>query len=129
VAGVLYVRLKITTHMKPILITLLCCLLSSLSFGEKQEQKSKNITIIVLGSVDKPGIYEVPDWSTLFEALAKAGGRKQYASSHAYVIRQLEDGSVKTSRFSLKDLHKIDGGIITPTLQDRDRIYIPASNY
>lgn len=70
-----------------------------------QEIKSQNFN--VLGMVAKPGSYSLTVASTLMDAIATAGGFKDFAKeTRIYILRAAADGSQKRIDFNYKDFIK-----------------------
>jgi polysaccharide biosynthesis/export protein len=70
-----------------------------------QEIKSQNFNI--MGMVAKPGSYSLTEASTMMDAIAKAGGFKDFAkSSKIYIVRPLPDGGQTHIEFNYKDFIK-----------------------
>jgi len=89
-----------------------------------EEFRSKNVT--VLGQINKPGLYELQEETTLLELLSKAGGVKDDAGSHAIIKRKHQpDGNpVKIIRVDLKRLLEEGDTTLNVTVMDQDSIYI-----
>ncbi|MFC5049113.1 SLBB domain-containing protein [Rubritalea spongiae] len=110
--------------MKTLLLALFAASIASSAIAETNEKPSP-VTVVIAGSVNSPGIYEIPSWSTLFEALAAAGGRSSIAVKYALIVREEADGTVKTIKVSTKDIHENLKSL--PQLKHKDRIFIPES--
>ncbi|MBW2248658.1 MAG: SLBB domain-containing protein [Deltaproteobacteria bacterium] len=89
-----------------------------------EEFRSKNVT--VLGQINKPGLYELQEETTLLELLSKAGGVKDDAGSHAIIKRKHQpDGNpAKIIRVDLKRLLEEGDTTLNVTVMDQDSIYI-----
>jgi polysaccharide export outer membrane protein len=85
-------------------------------------------TIVVEGSVIKPGIYPVQDplsLNTVTTAIAQAGGLAQYADHKAYIYRTDEEGLRHTIEVPLWDIQNRKKPDVI--LQARDILQIPDS--
>lgn len=68
-----------------------------LSAEEAPSTANSKITVYLAGAVNKPGVYEIPASSRLFQAIDKAGGLSNQAGSgwveqNLNLARQLRDG-------------------------------------
>src|SRR5262245_45013771 len=66
------------------------------------EAKPRTFHISVLGEVQKPGRYDLKERTTVLEAIALAGGFKDFASSTKIVILREVGGSVRRIPFNYK---------------------------
>jgi len=89
-----------------------------------EEFRSKNVT--VLGQINKPGLYELQEETTLLELLSKAGGVKDDAGSHAIIKRKHQpDGNpAKIIKVDLQRLLEQGDTTLNVTVMDQDSIYI-----
>ena len=80
----------------------------------------------VLGQVTRPGAYPLTNSPTVLDAIAIAGGFRDFAKKKSiYVLRQNADGSQKRLPFNYNDVvkgQKLDQNI---RLQPRDTIVVP----
>lgn len=70
--------------------------------------------IYVSGQVRTPGAYSVPDKTTVYQALALAGGPTERASLGKVKIMRLVDGKQKTINAKLEDLVRPGDTIVVP---------------
>ena len=89
-----------------------------------QEIKSQKINI--LGQVSKPGSYPLTNTMTVLDAIALAGGFRDFAKQKGiYVLRQTADGSQVRLPFNYKDVIKGKNTKQNVTLEPRDTLVIP----
>ncbi len=87
------------------------------------EYKSKRVAVI--GSVLKPGTYELLGKGSLLDALAQAGGLAPDASEIAYVTRKDEAGNEKSVEIDLDLLLDKGESNLNIPIQMGDVVYIP----
>ena len=88
------------------------------------DKAAESISITVLGEVKEPGIYEVPKWATLIEAIAVARGYTDFADARRIKIyRENEDGKLEVSVHNLRTLEGLD--VKTISLRQRDKVVVP----
>ena len=89
-----------------------------------QEIKSQKFN--VLGMVMKPGSYALTNPTTVLDAIALAGGFRDFAKQKAiYVLRQGPDGSQARLPFNYKDVVKGRNSLQNVLLQSNDTIVVP----
>jgi polysaccharide biosynthesis/export protein len=89
-------------------------------------QDSKSHKINILGMVVKPGSYLLTGSTTVLDAIAMAGGFKDFAKQKSiYVLRQAADGSQKQMPFNYKEVIKGKNPEQNIQLQARDTVVIP----
>ena len=89
-----------------------------------QEIKSQKFN--VLGMVMKPGSYALANPTTVLDAIALAGGFRDFAKQKAiYVLRQAPDGSQTRLPFNYKDVVKGHNSSQNVVLQSNDTIVVP----
>ncbi len=89
-----------------------------------QEIKSQKFN--VLGMVMKPGSYPLADATTVLDAIAMAGGFRDFAKrKDVYVLRRAADGSQTRLSFNYKDVVKGTGSTQNVALQTNDTIVVP----
>lgn len=81
----------------------------------------RQIGVLVLGSVERPGRQELTSQATVFDALTSAGGVTRSGSLRR--IRLLRGASERT--VDVYDLVHIGGGGSTERLRDGDRVLVP----
>jgi polysaccharide export outer membrane protein len=80
----------------------------------------------VLGQVSKPGTYPLTNASTVLDAIAIAGGFRDFAKQKSiYVLRQNPDGGQSRLPFNYKDVIKGKNSAQNIKLQPRDTIVVP----
>lgn len=89
-----------------------------------QEIKSQKINI--LGQVTRPGSYPLANTMTILDAIALAGGFRDFAKQKGiYVLRQSADGGQVRLPFNYKDVIKGKNVKQNVTLEPRDTVVIP----
>ncbi|MGA2966734.1 MAG: polysaccharide biosynthesis/export family protein [Terriglobales bacterium] len=89
-------------------------------------QESKSQKINVMGMVAKPGSYLLTGTATVLDAIAMAGGFRDFAKQRAiYVLRQEADGTEKRLPFNYKDVIKGKSPEQNVRLQPRDTVVVP----
>lgn len=89
-----------------------------------QDAKSQRINI--LGMVARPGSYLLAGSTTVLDAIAMAGGFKDFAKQKAiYVLRTGEDGAQKRLPFNYKEVIKGKSPEQNVRLLPRDTVVIP----
>ncbi|HYM74957.1 MAG TPA: polysaccharide biosynthesis/export family protein [Candidatus Dormibacteraeota bacterium] len=80
----------------------------------------------ILGMVGKPGSYPLTNNATVIDAIAIAGGFRDFAKRKSiYVLRQNPDGSQTRLRFNYKEVIKGENLTQNVKLQPRDTIVVP----
>ena len=80
----------------------------------------------ILGMVSKPGSYPLTNSSTVLDAIAQAGGFRDFAKQKSiYVLRQNPDGSQVRLPFNYKEVIKGKDSAQNIKLQPRDTIVVP----
>lgn len=80
----------------------------------------------ILGYVNKPGSYVLTNSATVLDAIALAGGFRDFAKQKSiYVLRQNPDGTQKRIPFNYKDVVKGKDPSQNVKLQPRDTIVVP----
>src|ERR1035438_6364671 len=89
-------------------------------------QDSKSQRINILGMVVRPGAYLLTGSATVLDAIAMAGGFKDFAKQKAiYVLRQNADGTQKRISFNYKEVIKGQNADQNVRLQPRDTVVVP----
>ncbi len=89
-----------------------------------QEIRSQKFNI--LGQVQRPGSYPLTNSTTVLDAIAIAGGFKDFAKQkNIYVLRQTPDGKETRLSFNYKSVIKGKDPAQNIRLQPRDTIVIP----
>jgi polysaccharide export outer membrane protein len=80
----------------------------------------------VLGQVSRPGSYVLSNSATVLDAIAMAGGFRDFAKQKSvYVLRQTPDGSQTRLPFNYKEVVKGHNPAQNIKLQPRDTIVVP----
>ena len=88
------------------------------------EVKSQKFNI--LGMVSKPGSYPLTNSATVLDAIALAGGFRDFAKQKSiYILRQNADGGQSRLPFNYKDVIKGKNSAQNIKLQPRDTIVVP----
>jgi polysaccharide export outer membrane protein len=89
-------------------------------------QDSKSQRINILGMVVRPGAYMLTGSATVLDAIAMAGGFKDFAKQKAiYVLRQNTDGTQKRISFNYKEVIKGNHTDQNVRLLPRDTVVVP----
>ena len=89
-------------------------------------QDSKSQRINILGMVVRPGAYLLTGSATVLDAVAMAGGFKDFAKQKAiYVLRQNSDGTQTRLAFNYKEVIKGHNPDQNVRLQPRDTVVVP----
>ena len=87
---------------------------------------SKSQKVNILGMVARPGTYLLTSSTTVLDAVALAGGFKDFAKQKSiYVLRQAPDGTQKRMPFNYKDVIKGKNPEQNIRLQAGDTVVIP----
>src|ERR1700733_9636697 len=80
----------------------------------------------ILGQVTRPGTYPIANSATVLDAIALAGGFRDFAKQKSiYVLRQNGDGTQARLPFNYKDVVKGQNPAQNIKLQPRDTIVVP----
>jgi polysaccharide export outer membrane protein len=80
----------------------------------------------ILGQVNKPGSYLITNSATVLDAIAMAGGFRDFAKQKSiYILRQNADGTQTRVPFNYKDVVKGQNPAQNIKLQPRDTIVVP----
>ncbi len=80
----------------------------------------------ILGMVNRPGTYPIANSATVLDAIALAGGFKDFAKQKSiYVLRQNADGTQTRLPFNYKEVVKGQNPAQNIKLQPRDTIIVP----
>jgi polysaccharide export outer membrane protein len=89
-------------------------------------QDSKSQRINILGMVVRPGSYQLTNSATILDAIAMAGGFKDFAKQKSiYVLRADADGTQKRLSFNYKDVIKGKNAEQNIRLLPRDTVVVP----
>jgi polysaccharide biosynthesis/export protein len=87
---------------------------------------SKSQKVNILGMVARPGAYLLTSSTTILDAVAMAGGFKDFAKQKSiYVLRQASDGTQKKIPFNYKDVIKGKNPEQNVRLQTGDTVVVP----
>jgi polysaccharide biosynthesis/export protein len=88
--------------------------------------ESKSQKINILGMVARPGAYLLSSSTTVLDAIAMAGGFKDFAKQKSiYILRQAPDGTQKRISFNYKDVIKGKNPGQNIRLQSGDTVVVP----
>jgi polysaccharide export outer membrane protein len=80
----------------------------------------------ILGQVNHPGAYPIANSATVLDAIALAGGFRDFAKQKSiYVLRQNADGTQTKLPFNYKEVVKGQNAAQNIKLQPRDTIVVP----
>ena len=80
----------------------------------------------ILGQVTRPGSYPIANAATVLDAIAVAGGFRDFAKQKSiYILRQSADGTQTKLAFNYKDVVKGKNPAQNIKLQARDTIVVP----
>ena len=80
----------------------------------------------ILGQVTRPGSYAIANAATVLDAIAVAGGFRDFAKQKSiYILRQSADGSPTRLRFNYKEVVKGQNPAQNIKLLPRDTIVVP----
>jgi polysaccharide biosynthesis/export protein len=89
-------------------------------------QQSNSQKFNILGMVSRPGAYPLTNSATVLDAIAVAGGFRDFAKQKSvYVLRQNTDGSQTRLPFDYKAVIKGEKSAQNIKLQPRDTIVVP----
>lgn len=80
----------------------------------------------ILGMVSKPGTYPLVGSATVLDAIALAGGFRDFAKQKSiYILRQNSDGTQTRLPFNYKEVIRGNNTAQNITLQPRDTVIVP----
>lgn len=89
-------------------------------------QQSNSQKFNILGQVTRPGTYPIVNSATVLDAIALAGGFRDFAKQKSiYVLRQNADGTQARLPFNYKDVVKGKNPEQNIKLQPRDTVVVP----
>jgi polysaccharide biosynthesis/export protein len=89
-------------------------------------QQIKSQRFNILGQVTKPGTYPLSNPTTVLDAIALAGGFRDFAKKKSiYVLRQTADGTSTRLPFNYKEVIKGKDPQQNVRLEPRDTVYVP----
>jgi polysaccharide biosynthesis/export protein len=89
-------------------------------------QQIKSQRFNILGQVTKPGTYPLSNPTTVLDAIALAGGFRDFAKKKSiYVLRQTADGSSTRLPFNYKEVIRGKDPQQNIRLEPRDTVYVP----
>jgi len=87
---------------------------------------SRSQRVNMMGMVARPGAYLLTSSTTVLDAIAMAGGFKDFAKQKSiYVLRQAPDGTQKRIPFNYKDVIKGKNADQNIRLQAGDTVVVP----
>ena len=89
-------------------------------------QQIKSQRFNILGQVAHPGSYPLSNPTTILDAIALAGGFRDFAKQKSiYVLRQTAPGAPARIPFNYKDVIKGKNSAQNVRLEPRDTVYVP----
>jgi polysaccharide export outer membrane protein len=90
-----------------------------------QDARSQRVNVV--GEVNRPGIYPLSKPMTVLDALAGAGGLRDFAKPNKiFILRTNPDGTRQRIRFNYRNvLHGMNGPDQNTELQPRDTVVVP----
>jgi polysaccharide biosynthesis/export protein len=89
-------------------------------------QQIKSQRFNILGQVARPGSYPLSNPTTILDAIALAGGFRDFAKQKSiYVLRAGADGTTSRIPFNYKDVIKGKNSAQNVKLEPRDTVYVP----
>jgi polysaccharide export outer membrane protein len=89
-------------------------------------QQIKSQRFNILGQVARPGTYPLSNPTTVLDAIALAGGFRDFAKQKSiYVLRQSADGTSSRIPFNYKDVIKGKDPRQNIRVEPRDTVYVP----
>ena len=80
----------------------------------------------ILGQVTRPGSYPLTNSATVLDAIAIAGGFRDFAKQKSiYILRQNPDGTQSRLPFNYKNVVKGQDSAQNVKLQPRDTVVVP----
>ena len=89
-------------------------------------EKISSLSFNIVGEINKPGSYPLTRRMTVLDAIAAAGGFRDFANTKKiYVLRKAADGAEQRLLFNYKDVIKGKNSQQNIELQPRDTIVVP----
>ena len=89
-------------------------------------QQIKSQRFNILGQVTRPGSYPLSNPTTILDAIALAGGFRDFAKQKSiYVLRAGADGTTSRIPFNYKDVIRGKNPAQNVKLEPRDTVYVP----
>lgn len=89
-----------------------------------EEFRSKNA--IIMGQVEKPGMYELRGQTTLLELISKAGGLKK-ESGRTVMVKSGNNANSNVMTLDLKRLIEMGDTTINVSIHDKDNVFVTKS--
>jgi hypothetical protein len=83
------------------------------------------IEVHVWGEVNKPGLYRVPDGSSVLDVISTAGGPTQYAALSRVKLTHIQTQQPRTVKIDLNDYLSEDKPDSLPVLKPGDTVMVP----
>ena len=105
------------------------------------ERQGLEMMVHILGEVQKPGEYRVPDQTDLLELLSKAGGPTQFSRLSSVSVRRVAAGRpvaalaggavprVEIIRVNIEDILRKQDIAPPPVLQPGDVVFVPKNSW
>lgn len=90
-----------------------------------EEFRSKKA--IIMGQVEKPGLYELRGSTTLLELISKAGGLKKEAGTTVMIKRKIDEGAGGVVTVDLTKLIEEGDTSLDVAIRDKDNVFISKS--
>ena len=87
--------------------------------------KKKEVTVRILGAVNRPGRYTFNDTMTILDLLAEAGGPTQNAYQQRIVVVNRSETEPRASSFDLVDFARQGDFDKLPVIRVGDTVYVP----
>jgi len=108
---------------------LIAMLFGGMAWGQEdfgfQRDSRLLIEIHVWGEVNKPGLYRIPDGSTVLDAISEAGGPTQYAALSRVKLTHPVDVKPRGQRIDLDRYIAGRDTTVLPVLRPGDMINVP----
>jgi len=106
------------------------------------QEQGLEMIVHIMGEVQKPGEYRVPDRTDVLELLSKAGGPTEYSSLGSITVRRVmpvegtgsrtsprRDTKVSVLRVDLKDAWKENDAVLPPRLLPGDVVVVSRNSW
>ena len=105
------------------------------------ERQGLEMMVHIIGEVQKPGEYRVPDQTDLLELLSKAGGPTQFSRLSAISVRRVPAGRpfaamaggtaprVEIIRVNIAEILRKPDAAPPPVLQPGDVVFVPKNSW
>ncbi len=87
--------------------------------------RSTDISVFVMGEMDKPGKLVVPRGTTMMQLLAQAGGFTRFAAPNRVLLRRVDAKTKKIKAYRINARSMMNGGTQMVVLQQGDVVVVP----